>query len=436
MARTTSEHPVADLAVDLSRNVRWLYAGRALRGFSTAFLTVVFPLYLATVGFNSVKVGAVFTVGSLVSAALVVFAGLSGDHFGRKKVLIALGLLGAAGILALAESSNLALIMVASGFGGVGRGGGAGSGGAWGPVFPVEQPLLAGSVSHERRTHVFGRISFVGVLAQAAGSLVAFLPTELHRAGWSLVSAYHLVFLIGAGFSLLLALVSLPIKEIRIPVDPTGTKNPAPQRPGGLSTKQLIGRLGLTNLLNGFGFGFLAGLLTYWFHVRYGVGPGEIGILYTVANLAAALPYLGAARITRRLGGAVLTVTITRAVSVGLLVALAVMPSFWLAALMFTLRTVVFSLGLPARQSYIMGVADESRRGTVAAMGSLPSQLSATVSPVIGGVLMESLLAAPLFAAAFFIAANTVAYYFAFRHAPPPEEQKSRGTVARVPRAS
>ncbi|MBO0894230.1 MAG: hypothetical protein J2O39_07615, partial [Acidimicrobiales bacterium] len=57
-------------------NRAWLYAGRALRSFSTAFLTVVFPLYLANEGYSSAKIGLVLTVGGFISAATVLGVGL------------------------------------------------------------------------------------------------------------------------------------------------------------------------------------------------------------------------------------------------------------------------------------------------------------------------------------------------------------------------
>jgi len=418
-------------AADLRHNLRWLYTGRALRSFATAFLTVVFPLYLAGEHLSSFAVGAILTVGGVASAGLMAVVGIAGDRYGRRSMLVGLGAVGVVGSVAMAATGNPVVLTVANGFGGVGRGGGAGSGGAWGPFFPAEQPLLAESVPAERRTTAFGRISFVGVLAGAAGSLVAFVPGILHAHGVSLTSSYRLVFLFGALCSAGVVVVSLPLRE-RLAT--RSRPAPGPERagpvappsagaPGTLSTRQLVGRLGLTNALNGLGFGFLGPLLTYWFHVRFGAGPTELAALYTAVNLVSALPYLGSAVLARRLGS-VRTVVWTRSISVLLLLAMAAVPTFALAGLLFGLRMAVNSLSIPARQSFAMGVADEHRRGTVAALGSLPSMVTASISPIVGGALMEELLATPLLGAALFMGANTVAYYLAFRRTTPPEERK------------
>ena len=441
-------------AVDAGHNLRWLYTGRALRSFGTAFLTVIFPLYLAAQGYSAAVIGVILTAGGFVSAALMAGVGIAGDRFGRRPMLVGLGLVGALGAGALAGTGNLAVVTLANGLGGVGRGGGAGSGGSWGPFFPAEQPLLASSVPASRRTAAFGHLSFVGVLAGAAGSLVAFLPALLHSAGASLLDGYRAVFVLGAICSAGVVAVSLPLREAgpapgtsdaasplsreesttepaeiaragdaleATPALP-GATVPGATVPGELTTRQLVSRLSLTNALNGFGFGFLGPLLTYWFYVRFGAGPADLAILYMLVNLLSALPYLGSARLTRRLG-AVRTVVWSRAVSIVLLLAMAIAPDFAWAGALFALRMAVNSLSIPARQSFAMGVAEERRRGTVAAVGSLPSLVTSSMSPAIGGALMEELLATPLLGAALFMGANTVAYYLAFRRTKPPEER-------------
>ncbi len=387
---------------------------------------MVFPLYLAQRHDSATAVGTILTVGSLLGAGLMAAAGLLGDRFGRRPTLIAVGVLGTLGALGLALSANLAVVIVASGLGGIGRGGGAGSGGAFGPFFPAEQPLLAGSVPPSQRTRAFGRMGFIGVLAAAAGSLVAGAPTVLHHGGLSWDDAYRLVFAFGAAASLVVVAVSIPLRERRpkpIPVSRPGSSDTT-SAPAGLSTRQLIGRFGLANALNGLGFGFLGPLLTYWFHVRFGAGPAEVGVLYTVANLVSALPYLGGHRLADRFG-AVRTVVVTRAASVVALLAMAFVPDFVLAGLLLNLRTAFNSLGMPARQSYAMGAAQEQRRGTVAALGALPSMVTSSASPVIGGALMGVFVDIPIVGATFFMAANVVTYYLAFRHAPLPGERSS-----------
>lgn len=394
-------------------NLPWLYSGRALRSISTAFLTVIFPLYLVQSGYSSTQIGLVLSVAALFNIVLVALVGLVADRYGRRNTLIGLALLSAFAALALyLFQDTFALLVITSGLGGVGRGGGAGSGGNWGPVLPAEQPLVAASAGSER-TRAFGRLSFIGVMASAVGSLVAALPTLLVHHGMPLAAGYRLLFLISAILMFGAAFLSLPIRDQRL-LAPT-EDNSQPILPFG----RLLGRLGLTNALNGFGFGFLGPLLTYWFYRRYGVSAADLAVLYTIVNLVTAVPYLASAALTRRLGQ-VRTVVVTRVAGVAALLLMPFMPSLAWAGAMFALRMALNSLGMPARQSFTMGAAEERYRSRVAAFSSLPSQITSMISPAVGGAVMEEFVNFPLFGAAAFMLANAVTYYWAFRNAEGP----------------
>lgn len=56
------------------------------------------PLYLAALGESSTAAGLILTASAVVMALLVVAVGLLGDLLGRRSLLIALGLLGVAGV--------------------------------------------------------------------------------------------------------------------------------------------------------------------------------------------------------------------------------------------------------------------------------------------------------------------------------------------------
>ena len=402
-----------------AHNLPWLYVVRALRSLSTACLTVVFPLYLAKEGMGAASIGLIVSLSGLVSVALVLGVGFFADRFGRRRTLLGLSVLSAAGGFLLAWAPlGILIAVVASGLGGVGRGGGAGSGGNYGPVIPAEQPLLAAAASDRDRTRVFGIVSFVGVLAGAAGSLLAGAPGILGGHSLSLVAGYRLLFAASGVVGVAMLLATLPVREV---VPAALTDGAAAPSQAAVPFRELIGKLAVTNGLNGLGIGFLGPVLTYWFYRRFGVGAAEIGVLYAVINLASAMPYLGSASLARRLG-AVRTVVITRLTGVAALLAMPFLPSFFLVGLAYALRICLNSLGMPARQSFTMAVSDERYRGRVAALGSLPSQVTSLVTPAVAGAVMDSWLSFPLFGAAVFIAANAVSYHFAFHRVRVPGE--------------
>lgn len=400
--------------------------GRGLRSFTVGFTTVVFPLYLAHSGYNAVKIGEALAAAALIGALLFVFVGFGGDRFGRRTIMIVLSLFSVVGSLGLALSSSISVVMLSSGLGGIGRGGGAGSGGAWGPLFPAEMPLLSESTPPGERTRVFGRLSFIGVMAAAGGSLAAGIPTWLHAQGWTWIAGYRLLFFAAAVLSCVMVATILPIRELSPrPVAVTGTRPPA----ASIRPRQLLGRLGVINGLNGLGFGFLGPLLTYWFYRRFGVGPAELGVLYAIINVATAFPYLSSHWVTRRLGP-VRTVAYTRLIAAALLLVMAAMPTFLLTGIVYTFRMMFNSLGMPARQSWVMGASEEHMRSRMAALSSLPAQATSMISPAIGGALMGTFLDIPIFGAAFFFSLNALGYFFAFRNVTLREETEN---IAEVP---
>lgn len=394
-----------------------LLALRALRSLVQAALAVAVPLYLVAVGFSTVQVGWLLVATGAGSLLMVVAVGLLSDRWGRARLLSILALVSAAAAATFARSTSYWPLLLAAGVAAIGRGGGAGSGGAWGPFYPAEQALVADSVAADRRNAAFGALSFAGVLASAAGSILAAWPQWLHLRGMPWVGAYQTLFAFGVPAGLALAWVAGGIREA-----PGAAARPAVMD---VRLRALLSRLGLTNSLNGLWCGLMGPFLTYWFHQRYGVGPAAIGTFYALVNLLSAFPFLGAATLARRLG-AVRTVVTTRLASVATLLALAAAPTFLVAACLYALRSVFGSLGSSVRQSYVMGVAPEQRRGTVAALGNLPSQVTEAVSPGLGSVLLDAFgFAAPLLLAASALFANAAAFHFAFRRWTPPEERSA-----------
>lgn len=440
----------------LTRDLVLLLGGRGLRSLAQAYLVIIVPLYLAGLGFSAEQLGIVFTAAAVSSALLTAGVGILSDRFGRKTFLILISLLMAAGGLVFALSGDFVVLVIAGALGTIGRGGGAGSGGAWGPFFPAEQALLAEHAGDARRTSIFGLVSFVGVMAGAVGSLLAALPALLHQEeSLSVIDGDRVLFLLTTALGILMALLFLPLRE-RVPEKPGRTSDPAGtygsyatqasvaqsvphgRRFLGLSGSswRLVARFMVTNSTNGLAVGIIGPFIVYWFFRRYGVGSDVLAGLFFVINLVAALPYLLAGRLARRLG-AVNLVVLTRSVSVILLAVMAVMPTFALAAAFYLLRTAFNTLSNPVRQSYLMGVIPSRERSSAAGLANLPSQVGMSISPYIAGYLIQQVaLDLPLELAALLQGINSALYYIFFRNVHPPEEAVSpRDAVASATRS-
>jgi MFS family permease len=400
-------------------DLRYLLAGRALRSLTQGYLAVVVPLFLTELGFSAVHVGALLATAAGASALLTAAVGFVADRYGRKAVLVGLALATSAGGVVFALSRSYGLLLVAAAFGTIGRGGGAASGGAFGPYYPAEQALIAELSPDRERTAVFSALSLVGVLAAALGAPLAGLPRLVDAEGWGTRHAgYAAVFWLTAILGLLMAVAVLPVRE-----DSGHRVGRTALPPLSPRTRRLLWRLALTNGTNGLAVGFLGPILVLWFHLRYGVGPAAVGALFFVVNLAAALPYLGAPWVVRRLGGAVRTVAQLRVASAALLAVIPLLPTFTLAGAVYLVRMLVNAVTVPVRQSYVMGIAPPPERSRVAGLSNLPSRVLAMPGPAVAGALFQDFwLGLPLELAAALQLVHAGLYWTFFRDVVPPEE--------------
>lgn len=387
----------------------FLSLGRMLRSFNQAYLGVVTPIYLLARGAGAAEVGILVTVWASGSAVLGLAAGFAGDRFGRKIVLAAFSLLSAFAALAFFFDMPLWVLGVAGALGTIGRGGSPASGGAFGPFYSAEQALMAEHVDQRMRTRVFAAFSTIG----ASGGALGFLLTFVHQ--------YRTLYLLASGISVLLLLSVIPIRENAGSRD---ASEPSASAPLSKPTRALLVRFMITNATNGLAVGFLGPMLVLWFHLRYHAPADQIGAIYMAIALSSIVSYSVVGRTVEVIGGAVRTVVSLRVLSCALLAALAFMPTVWAAGAVFLVRTLVNSLTVPVRQSYVMGIVSPHERARVASLSNLPSQFASMAGPSVAGIMLHSIwIGAMLEAAALLQLLNAGLYWTFFRRTRPPEER-------------
>ncbi len=171
----------------------------------------------------------------------------------------------------------------------------------------------------------------------------------------------------------------------------------------------------IANAMNGAGIGATGPLIAYWFAVRFGGGPGEIGPLMAGGFLMAAVASLGAGWLSRWLG-VVHSVVAMRLVGLALLVALPLAPNFGVAAVLYILRN-MFNRGTTgARSALSISIVRAHRRGFAASMANVSMQIPRSVSPLLTGFLFAANeLALPFFVGAAFQGIYIALYYASFR---------------------
>lgn len=423
-----------------TRDMGLLLAARAAMSAARALAGVLVPIYLAILGFDAVRLGALFTVVALVSAGLSALIGLAADRVGRKPFLIVVPLLTAGTAVVFGLARAVPLLFVSAALGSFGRGAGAGAG-AVGPYQPAEQAYLADGVPAHHRNDLFGRVAFMSSLGALIGggplaALAELLPQlgVLGTAGHPL-AGYHVAFLVMAALALVAGLLAVPLREThRVRPEPAaGLRRGAnPLRRVSPQSWSTLWRLWLTNSVNGLAVGFFGPFITYWYYERFHAGPAQIGLLYAAINLAAMVSNLYAAPLARRLG-LVRAIVVSRSLQAALMIPMVLAPSFWLAGGFYLLRMLAQRVGLPLRQSYVMAVVPKEERGTVAALSNLPSQGTSAIGPSIAGELFAHVsLSLPFEMGAALQGLNTLLFYTFFHRQPPPEERLTSSASERV----
>lgn len=404
-----------------------LLLARIFMSSTRALAGIVVPIYLATIGFQGFQLGVLFTITSLVSALLSTIIGLLSDRLGRKPFLIVTPCLTALASLVFAFSHEVGILFVFAALGSFGRGAGAGAG-MIGPYQPAEQAFLASKVSARYRNNLFGRIGFASSLGALLGGGPLLVLAVLLASGQTQMQ-YRIDFLIGAVMALIAGLLAIPLHEIRNPllkpqvVSTIGSKQKRSRVRLSATSWKLLLRLWVTNGMNGLAVGFFGPFITYWFYRRYGVSPVQIGLLYSIINLAAMVVNLISARVAARMG-LVRAIVITRVFQALLIIPMILAPTFWVAGSIYLVRMMVQRLGLPLRQSYVMGMISDEERGRVGALSNLPSQAGSALSPTLAGYLFDHVaLALPFEIGALLQGINAVLFFLFFRASPPPEER-------------
>jgi MFS family permease len=150
-----------------------------------------------------------------------------------------------------------------------------------------------------------------------------------------------------------------------------------------------------------------------------------LGGIFFAANTLAALSFLAAPAIARRIG-LLNTMVFTHLPSNLLLLLVPLMPNLKLAVLMLLVRNSLSQLDVPTRQSYTMAVVDADERAASAGILSVARNAGAAVAPLFTGAV----LAVPSLGWPFLLAGGLKVIYdlwiFAvFRRVKPPEEAGS-----------
>jgi MFS family permease len=400
------------------KNLAIIFCAAWLRSFGIGLTGVILGVLLFRRGFSSTTIGLVIAAGLAGAAAATVLMTWKADVFGRRRTLVLLSFLSVLGAAALIFHLNLPALLALAFFGMLN-----GMGTDRSAAYALEQAVIPGLVSDEKRTWSLAWYSLVLDSSGALGALAAGLPA-LEQRLWhvDLEAAYGTVLYGFAAINLLSALLYLflshdvEVTRANLPGFTAAKISP--------EAKSTVKRLSALFSLDALGGGFLVdALVAYWFFRRFGLDEARLAVLFFVVHILNALSHLGAAFLARRIG-LIKTMVFTHLPSSLLLmgVPLATSPA-WAVAL-FLLRESLVEMDVPTRQSYVAAVVAPSERTFASGVTNLTRNISWAAGSSLAGALMQQIaFSLPLFLGGGLKILYDLLLWRGFRHIKPPEER-------------
>jgi MFS family permease len=340
-----------------------LLASRGLRAFGFGFSAVLIGLYLERRGLSAGLIGLALGVGLAASSLSGLATARLAARFGRRRALALAGLLMAVTGLDLALATQPWLLMAAGLTGMLGI-----AGVDLGPFAPVEQAVLAETVTPAARSVAFGRYSLTGGLFSAAGGLASTFASGSDGG--------RTFFLLYVVLGVMTAVLPLLMSEA---VEGSG-RAPAFGR-----FRPLAGLAALF-ALDAFGGGLVANaVVAYWLHIRFGAGPQLLGSVFAGIALLQALSYEASGRLGRRFG-LVNTMVFTHLASNVFLLLVPLSPFLPAAIGLLLARSALSSMDVPVRQAFIVSIVPAAERAGAVAMTGAVRGTAQSLGPVLSGL--------------------------------------------------
>jgi MFS family permease len=410
------------------RNARLFLLSNVLSGVTAGILLVLYNLYLISLGYHADFVGAILFIGT-IGAGLAIFpAGVCIDRISGKIILISSSvLIGIAGAGQILFRQPLPLLISAFV---------VGIGLAF--LLVITAPFLTLNSTPEERPHLFSMNISLGLITLVLGEVIGgVLPTWFRSIPWLMaplpygissllssqpdVRSYQLALLF-AGIIALPSFIplfmmsnvrpsrrSLPVSSTRI-VSETNVPSQSfwewlPLRK--VSWQYVSAQLNtlmhsaffilvLVYVLTGFGAGLFIPYFNIYFVQHLNASTALFGLIDGGANAITALLTLTAPRLVKRLGK-INTITLTRLVSIPLLLTIGLTSILPLAALFYLFRQGAMDMSAGILQLFSMESVSEKHRGLANSSYQAAFQVPWAIAAPIGGLIIVHFGYPPIF---------------------------------------
>ena len=370
----------------LNRECRLYFLGISLNSFTSGVFSVLFNLYILSLGISPEALGAILSAGPFAQVLGSIPVGFLMERIGYKKtILLVYGMAGVARLLQLV-SPSVPLIAVASFAGGL----------AFSGDFVVRLPFLSSNIAPEQRAQVFSLNSIIMSIMMAAGSLLAgYAPSLFQAFGLSTSAAYQLLLVLAG----LLALSSVGLfwrLHPTPPAEPAGKISLAPYLWG---INRFTVQTGGISLFVGLSLGLTGPFMNIYFLYHLGASREYFGVVSALSIIPSLISTTTGPLLARKIG-ATRSATLLRGLVPFFCINLALTTAAWSGTISYWLINALNIAAQPLTFAFAMRAARPVDRAAVTAWLNATFWLGVAIAaPLAGGFIDQANYQAPLFIA-------------------------------------
>ncbi|WP_043932323.1 MFS transporter [Bacillus sp. EB01] len=364
-----------------NKNIRLSMAANMITQVGLGIFIVIYNFYVRELGYTEAVNGQIISMASLATAIILVPAGMIGDRFGRKRVILA-GIF-VSGLLLFSRAvatDGTTLVYLAFA---------AGLAGAFLQVSGI--PWLAENSDPSERVNLFALQAALMTAASVIGNLLGGLLTDFFSLFMPELSSIRLTLLIGAGIYITGVIPAFkfqaPMKRTEASPLPAGS--PGKKSSFSKSGFKIIALFAFSQMLIGFGAGLVIPYLNLYFAGRFSASASTTSFIISLGQAATAFAMFIGPQVVKRVGE-VRAVVYLQLSSLPFLILTAYTEHLFLAAVGFLFRQALMNAGNPIQSSLIMSKVDDGMKGLANSINQTVFNLGwALMGPVSTGIVVQ-----------------------------------------------
>ncbi|KAI0514983.1 major facilitator superfamily domain-containing protein [Xylaria bambusicola] len=402
------------------RDVKLLCAQRYVRAVGYGLSTLILVAYLDALGNNKTEIGFFMTLTLVGDTCISFFLTLFADALGRKATLALGALLMAASGAVFALFGTYWILLIAAIVGVISP-----NGNEIGPFRAIEESIIAHLTVPDIRSDLYAWYNLCGLAGAASGLMISgwvlqLLTETLH---WDLMKSYRTIFLVYGAIGVFMLCLTLILshsiesekrqqKKIQTPMrrdETTPLLNGEPgdrdqavpseaEPKGGLrvllpnisrDSAPIVIVLCFLYGLNAFGSSVIPlSWTTYYFQWRFDVEKGQLGSIFFVSQILAAMSMIVASSISKRLGN-VKTMVLTHLPSQFFRAVIGLPNNMHVALLLYILHASTNYMSTAPRSALIATLVLPEERTAVMGTLNVVKTAASSLGPTITGTLVD-----------------------------------------------